>query len=507
MVGEQGTNAAGITEGVEWLIFYLQMMVAPPLLRLNGGEGEIMQLRKGMDLEAPYLTAEELLDGWNTGAQIVGELAQAGKRAATAAQQTIDGMVGWVGERRRRRKKRNSTAPVYNNSNMSNTTHGGPGAIIVSTKEGMRFATNTVFSSNYFYHARCMPPTFTDGEKNMSRTNGYGQPLYMEMVMDFDNTTGLPTPSLPLTGSTNNLVNLEAHCFAIEWPGLRFHEDPDTRNASNLSVYSKWKGLTTPTMSKTQNVSFATVMANAQWKKLIVTNTFLRFDFINYSVYDHRIHVILYTNKRKGIKYTEEFTQWVNNFDDDTEADAIINYDFFCNGKLLLPPPCKILQHRSFVLKSAFGTHPVSWGPFSSSNTNGMGSVTRTAQRRTMRMKFKKGFTFKRDNLQALPTDEDVWLESTAVPEEQMTYCQIIAVPFCPNRLISQVNPNQIWDGTNFQIDYSGAPQNITWNSTFIESYTCNEVGSTAKRIPTPGIDCVMRKKVYYTLDKDISLA
>jgi len=516
MVGEQGTNAAGITEGVEWLIFYLQMMVGPPLLRLNGGAGELA-LRRGMDLEAPYISAEDLVSGfkevaqyYEQGSQFVGELANAGRRAATSAQQTLEGMVGWVKDKRKKRKTRNSTAPVYNSTNstnMTDTTHGGPGAII-SYKESMRFAVNTVFSTNNYYHARCSPPTWTDGSKNASRSAGYGQPLYMIMDTDFTNTTGLAHPNLPLVGATNTLENLEGHCFAIEWPGLRFHEDPDTNNVGKLSVFSKWKGLTTTTLSKTQNISFAAVMTNPQWKKMIVTNTFLRFDFINYSVYDHRIHIIIYTNKRKGIKYSEEFIQWVNLFDDDTEADAIINYDFFVNGKLLLPPPCKIIQHRSFVLKSAFGERPIQWGPFQKELYNhGIGAVTKPAQRRTVKMKFKKGFTFKRDNLQTLPTDEDVWLESTAVPEEQMTYCQVVAVPYFPNRLITQLYPNQCYDGTTFKKEYSSVAENTTWNQVFVEQYTMNKTGADNARIPCPGIDMFMRKKTYFMLDKDISLS
>jgi len=512
MVGEQGTNAAGITEGVEWLIFYLQMMVGPPLLRLNGGEGELA-LRRGMDLEAPYLTAEQLLEGFNEakqyaeqGAQFVGELANAGRRAATSAQNTIESMVGWVKDTRKKRKTRNSTAPVYNNTNMTNTTHGGPGAIIVSRKEGMRFATNTVFSANYFYHARVMPPTWTDGSHNASRSVGYSQALYMEMDTDYSNSTGLPVPSLPLIGSTNTLETLEAHCFAIEWPGQRFHEDPDTNNVGKLSVYSKWKALLTPTLSKTQNINFATVMESPQWKKLIVTNTFLRFDFTNYSIYDHRIHIIIYTNKRKGIKYTEEFVQWINSFDDDTEADSVINYDFWVNGKLLLPPPCKILQHRSFILKTCFGQQPIHQSAQQKDTYHHfIAGIVKNSQRKTVKMKFKKGFTFKRDNLQTLPTTEDVWLESTAVPEEQMTYCQLVAVPLV-NRMIVQNYPNLVYDGTTFKPVWSNVGENTTFNQNFLETYTMNKTGTTNTRIPCPGIDVVMRKKTYFMLDKDISL-
>jgi len=441
----------------------------------------------------------------------VGELAARGKRAYESAQSTI-GKYFEPKKRRGSKKKSgddNAHPPPYNNSrNMSNNTqHGGPGAII-SYKEGIRFATNTVFSTNYFYHARCLPPTWTDGDKNKSRQIGYGQPLYMEMVLDYNDDTGLPTPSLPLIGSANTLDRFEGHCFAIEWPGNRMHEDPDTNNVGKLSVFGKWLTLSSGALSKTQNVAFSSIMSNLQWKKLIVTNTFLRFDFTNFSVFDYKIHIITYTNKRKGIKYSEEFTQWINGFDDDTEADAIAAYDFYVNGKLLLPPPCKIIKHKSFLLKTAhLSTQTQSWDIFATGTNAGYGSAIKSAQRKSIRMKFKRGFTFKRDNLVTLPTDENTWLESTAVPEEQMTYVQIIAVPFSPTRLISQTQPKRPLEGTVFSKNVeSSTAENITWIQNFNENYTANKIGDANNRIPIPGVQCVMRKKVYFCLDKDISI-
>jgi len=443
----------------------------------------------------------------------VGELAARGKRAYESAQSTIGKY--FEPKKRRGRKKSsgddNAHPPPYNNSrNMSNSTqHGGPGAII-SYKEGLRFATNTVFSTNNFYHARVMPPTWTDGQKNKSRSVGYGQPLYMEMVLSYDQTSGLPAPSLPLIGTDNTLARFEGHCFAIEWPGQRMHEDPDTNNVGKTSVYAKWISLLSGTLSKTQNIDFGAIMTNQQWKKLIVTNTFIRLDFTNYSIYDHKIHIITYTNKRKGIEYAEEFTQWVNGYGNDTEANAIVNYDFYTNGKLLLPPPCKILKHKQFILRSAhMNSGTQSWSPLDSTYYQyGYASAVKGSNRKTLKMKFKKGFTFKRDNLVTLPTNEDVWLESTAVPEEMMTYMQIIAVPFSPVRLISHIKNKGPYDGTDYSKNVeSSTSENITWIQTFNENYTMNKAGTANVRIPCPGIECVMRKKNYFCLDKDISLS
>jgi len=511
MVGEQGTNAAGITEGVEWLIFFLQMMVGPPLLRLNGGEGE-MQLRRGMDdLDAPYLTAEQLLEGWNQGSTMVGELAQAGRRAATAAQETLDGMVGWVKEKQKKRKTRNSTGPVYNNtnytnmSNSTNSTHGGPGALI-SYKEGLRFATNTTFSTNFFYHARCIPNTYTEGDRNKSRQVGEGQPLYMIMDTGFESSLGIEAPALPLTvNAGNTLDNMEGLCFLIEWPGHRMHEDPDTANAAKTGVYSRWLELTT-VLSQTQNIQFADVMLNPQWKKLIVTNTFLRFEFRNFSIYDYRIHIITYTNKRKGLKYSQEFVQWINGIDQDTDGDKLVAYDFYVNGKFTLPPPCKVLTHKTFMMRSAMTTNSRTWAGVDNTQwTYGNFANIGPAQRKIVRMRFKKGFTFKRDNQVSIPTSEDVWLESTAVPEEQMTYCQVIAVPYKPNKMISQLKPQNGYNGSSYFKDFnSSTAENITWIQNWNESYAANVVDS--KRVPIPGISCILRKKNYFCLDKDIAV-
>nr|QXP07711.1 MAG: putative capsid protein [Arizlama virus] len=417
-------------------------------------------------------------------------------------------MVGWVKDKRKKRKTRNSTAPVYNNTNMSNstnTTHGGPGAI-VSYKEGLRFATNTTFSTNFFYHARSIPSTYTDGERNKSRQVGEGQPLYMNMDLGFSSSLGIEAPALPLTiNAGNTLDNMEGMCFLIEWPGHRMHEDPDTANAAKTGVYARWLELTT-VLSQTQNIQFADVMLNPQWKKLIVTNTFLRFEFFNTSIYDYRIHIITYTNKRKGLKYSQEFVQWINGIDSDTDGDKLVAYDFYVNGKFTLPPPCKVLTHKTFMIKSAMTDKSRHWSPFDGVQWyHGNHAITGPAQRRVVRMRFKKGFTFKRDNQVSIPTSEDVWLESTAVPEEQMTYCQVIAVPYKPNKVIAQLRTQYGYNGSSYFKDWnSSTAENITWIQNMNEVYNANEVDS--KRVPIPGVSCIVRKKNYFCLDKDIAV-
>lgn len=441
--------------------------------------------------------------------------------------------------RTRKRHKHYYSMPGYRAENITNSTHTGgintqwtlnlktgPGACL-TYPQIVRMQASQTFSVYHVYMAHCTPSTGTAGTSNTSRSAGEGQPLYFKLNNLFYNGITADCPTLPFTGGTNNLTTLtkmEGLCFNIQWPGENMHEDPltQTLNSNTTSTYAYWYPIQDYSTNPVSNIDFSSVMLNQFWRKMVIGNVFLQYDFRNLSRYDYVIQIIWYTNKRKGINYANEFSQWINSSISNTNSNTITARDFYVDGRLPMTPPCKILRHKRFVLPSCLNSTGVqSYYPATGdAPANVLSAAVMRSNCKTVRMKSTSGFTLRRDTLNNadLVTNAKDWLNSTAVPEEQMIYCQVLACPMYQACILTNEGWNQPQPknkGTPLQAYNFNAYQTKatdTTNNTVgtliqqasEENYFLQDVNSAQQ--PIPGVECRIRRKLYFKVDKEIEL-
>jgi len=396
----------------------------------------------------------------------------------------------------------------YGPQTFADYQNGGPGQQVGVDR--VRFLASQTMSTYSRYRATSYAPD--DLGSNEFRRLGAGQPLYMQISTPFEDSANLPT--LPLTtASPQSMDSMEGICFNIQWPGQRMHEDPATNVAANAGIYSVWSQITSANFDKTVNVDFGKVLENPYWRKMIIGNVHLRMEFYNHSAHDHMVHIIWYTNKRKGISYCNEFTQWIQSIENNTQSNRQIAADFYQKGLFQMKPPCKVLRHKKFILRACKPT--LSWNALGTGGNFNEGSFGYLGggQRKVVKMKSSSGYTLKRDTLKTLTPqlDEDTWLESTNVEEERMIFCQIIACPirrrvrvcFQKQKGPAQANDYSLNETT---IDATEVPvTNLQYADEVYGSYPDGR--DPPGFIPIPGIEVDIRRKVYFKVDKEIELS
>lgn len=406
--------------------------------------------------------------------------------------------------------------PIFNNQTNSSgydipmdITNGGPGQQ-TRGNEAMRLASSQIMSTDTRFQCTSYSPK--TGGRNTYRRKGYDQPLFMEINGPFQALPNLVV--LPLTSVSGNVMNIGAVCFNLQWPGTRMHEDTSTKNSANTDKYAVWNTLVMSSYNRTVNVDFGKVLANEYWRKMVIGNVHLRLEFHNHSVNDHMIHIIWYTNKRKGIKYVNEFSQWIMSIEAVDEPNRQLASDFFQRGKLPQKPPCKILRHKMFVLKAQKPME--NFGGLSNNNYNhGNYQYKSGGQRKVVKMKSTSGYTLKRGTLGSITpqTTEDAWLESTEVEEERMIFCQILACPVRQRVRMLTLNTQSPSAGTAGDQKIMESANGFTLNTgTFLqqidEDYRSYEItGTPAEFTPIPGIEVDIQRKVYFKVDKEIELS
>jgi len=307
MVGEQGTNGVAITGGVEWLIFFLQMMVGPPLLRLSGGKPKgpsimPMRLRSGVPFDRPttlpeYENTREArrkvrvpsLPVAAAGAAWLTETINPSSSARNVPIEDIgrpmDGgkMLEW----------KNSLTKTYHTMHffrMSNVLHtaqaGTSGKYIHRTGQGCG-------PHLYWIYANTLGGS-------TARNVNWNTPNYWDGGMFGDPSASAAGD--PYTTPAKNFglgAQGTIYIFVAHWPGTIMNPDILTQDSSSEYKYLEMADYTGQQQTTSNNVprKWTAVFANTNWNYITIYQTSWRFDLTNFFPAPYVVEIQLFQFK------------------------------------------------------------------------------------------------------------------------------------------------------------------------------------------------------------------